>query len=168
MFQHLIQATSLNVDIFLILSFFNFFKTFVSFNYLSFLPVVCGTVSRIWNETWLSSFFYKPCNYELFVKQSLNMEMAIVMARVWKTISSCILYLCFHSYIWWISWVSFSQDALLLIKYQDAGMEWIIHLDTDELLHPAGAREYSLRQLLLDVPGNVDMVIFPNYVSETV
>ncbi|KAI3739712.1 hypothetical protein L2E82_30123 [Cichorium intybus] len=36
---------------------------------------------RIWNETWLSSFFYKPCNYELFVKQSLNMEMAIVMAR---------------------------------------------------------------------------------------
>ncbi|KAF8369912.1 hypothetical protein HHK36_032058 [Tetracentron sinense] len=84
--------------------------------------------SRIWNETWLSSFFYKPCNYELFVKQSLNMEMAIVMAR-------------------------------------DAGVDWIIHLDTDELLHPAGSREYSLRQLLLDVPGNVDTVIFPNYES---
>uniref|UniRef100_A0A5B7BEW0 Glycosyltransferase family 92 protein n=1 Tax=Davidia involucrata TaxID=16924 RepID=A0A5B7BEW0_DAVIN len=84
--------------------------------------------SRIWNETWLSSFFYKPCNYELFVKQSLNMEMAIVMAR-------------------------------------NAGMDWIIHLDTDELIHPAGAREYSLRQLLLDVPGNVDMVVFPNYES---
>ncbi|CAK9170304.1 unnamed protein product, partial [Ilex paraguariensis] len=76
--------------------------------------------SRIWNETWLSSFFYKPCNYELFVKQSLNMEMAIVMAR-------------------------------------DSGMDWIIHLDTDELLHPAGAREYSLSRLLLDVPKNVDM-----------
>ena len=45
-------------------------------------------------------------------------------------------------------------------------MDWIIHLDTDELLHPAGAREYSLRRLLLDVPGNVDMVVFPNYVSE--
>ncbi|XP_047980235.1 glycosyltransferase-like KOBITO 1 [Salvia hispanica] len=84
--------------------------------------------SRIWNETWLSSFFYKPCNYELFVKQSLNMEMAIVMAR-------------------------------------DAGMDWILHLDTDELIHPAGAREYSLRQLLLDVPKNVDMVVFPNYES---
>lgn len=38
--------------------------------------------SRIWNETWLSNFFYKPCNYELFVKQSLNMEMAIIFARV--------------------------------------------------------------------------------------
>ncbi|KAG4927824.1 hypothetical protein JHK85_054310 [Glycine max] len=84
--------------------------------------------SRIWNETWLATFFYKPCNYELFVKQSLNMEMAIVMAR-------------------------------------DSGMDWIIHLDTDELMHPAGTQEYSLRQLLADVPGNVDMVIFPNYES---
>ncbi|KAL8154322.1 hypothetical protein V2J09_012082 [Rumex salicifolius] len=84
--------------------------------------------SRIWNETWLASFFYKPCNYELFVKQSLNMEMAIVMAR---------------------------NDAV----------EWILHLDTDELIHPAGAREYSLRQLLLDVPRSVDMVVFPNYES---
>ncbi|XP_028761403.1 glycosyltransferase-like At2g41451 [Neltuma alba] len=84
--------------------------------------------SRIWNESWLASFFYKPCNYELFVKQSLNMEMAIIMAR-------------------------------------DYGMDWILHLDTDELIHPAGTQEYSLRQLLSDVPGNVDMVIFPNYES---
>ncbi|XP_078174602.1 glycosyltransferase-like At2g41451 [Carex rostrata] len=86
------------------------------------------TRSRIWNETWLAGFFYKPCNYELFVKQSLNMEMAIVMAR-------------------------------------SDGMEWIIHLDTDELIHPAGAQEYSLRRLLSDTPENVDMVIFPNYES---
>lgn len=48
---------------------------------------------------------------------------------------------------------------------QDVGMDWIIHLDTDELIHPVGAREYSLRRLLLDVPNNVDMVNFPNYVS---
>ncbi|KAL6145179.1 hypothetical protein ACLB2K_055867 [Fragaria x ananassa] len=84
--------------------------------------------SRIWNETWLSSFFYKPCNYELFVKQSLNMEMAIIMAR-------------------------------------EAGMDWIIHLDTDELIYPAGTREYSLRHLLSEVPGDADMVVFPNYES---
>ncbi|XP_056158378.1 glycosyltransferase-like At2g41451 [Syzygium oleosum] len=84
--------------------------------------------SRIWNETWLAIYFYKPCNYELFVKQNLNMEMAIVMAR-------------------------------------DAGMDWIIHLDTDELIYPAGTREYSVRHLLADVPGNVDMVIFSNYES---
>lgn len=84
--------------------------------------------SRIWNETWLSSFFFRPCNYELFVKQSLNMEMAIVMAR-------------------------------------EAGMDWIIHLDTDELLHPAGAAEYSLTRLLKDVEKEIDVVIFPNYES---
>ncbi|KAG8648942.1 hypothetical protein MANES_08G053500v8 [Manihot esculenta] len=84
--------------------------------------------SRIWNETWLANYFYKPCNSELFVKQSLNMEMAIIMAR-------------------------------------EASMDWIIHVDTDELIHPAGAPEYSLTQLLSDVPANVDMVVFPNYES---
>ncbi|KAL4587466.1 hypothetical protein LXL04_000337 [Taraxacum kok-saghyz] len=84
--------------------------------------------SRIWNETWLSSFFYKPCNYELFVKQALNMEMAISMAR-------------------------------------EADMDWILHLDTDELIHPAGTREYSIRQLLSGLPENIDTVIFPNYES---
>ncbi|KAM7530033.1 hypothetical protein LguiB_033443 [Lonicera macranthoides] len=84
--------------------------------------------SRIWNETWLGNFFYKPCNYELFVKQSLNMEMAIVMAR-------------------------------------EARMNWIIHLDTDELIHPAGGSEYSVRKLLSDLPASVDMVVFPNYES---
>ncbi|XP_073525382.1 uncharacterized protein [Phyllobates terribilis] len=84
--------------------------------------------SRIWNETWLKNFFYKPCNYELFVKQSLNMEMGIVMAR-------------------------------------NAGMDWIFHLDTDELMYPAGTRDYSLRELLSNISEHVDMVVFPNYES---
>ncbi|ONK66938.1 uncharacterized protein A4U43_C06F13770, partial [Asparagus officinalis] len=44
-------------------------------------------------------------------------------------------------------------------------MDWIIHLDTDELMHLVGALEYSLRRLLADVPSNVDLVIFPNYES---
>jgi hypothetical protein len=48
---------------------------------------------------------------------------------------------------------------------KDAAMDWIIHLDTDELLYPGGGAEYSVRHLLADVPGDVDMVIFPNYVS---
>lgn len=43
-------------------------------------------------------------------------------------------------------------------------MDWIVHLDTDELLHPAGASEYSLRNLLSDVPSEVDVVVFSNYV----
>lgn len=44
-------------------------------------------------------------------------------------------------------------------------MDWVLHLDTDELVHPAGTREYSLREVLLNVPSDVDMVVFPNYVS---
>ena len=36
--------------------------------------------SRIWNEKWLASFFHKPCNYELFVRQNLNLETAIADA----------------------------------------------------------------------------------------
>ena len=52
-----------------------------------------------------------------------------------------------------------------IVMAREANMDWIIHLDTDELLHLAGARKYSLRQLLLDVPNNVDMVVFPNYES---
>ncbi|XWS51312.1 hypothetical protein CRYUN_Cryun12cG0166200 [Craigia yunnanensis] len=51
------------------------------------------------------------------------------------------------------------------VSRQDAGVDRILHLDIDELIYPAGASEYSLRQLLLDVPSNVDMVIFPNYES---
>ncbi|KAK4480090.1 hypothetical protein RD792_013147 [Penstemon davidsonii] len=84
--------------------------------------------SRIWNETWLEAFFNKPCNYELFVKETLNMETSIIMAR-------------------------------------EAEMDWIIHLDTDELMYPAGSQEYSVRKLLSDVPGDVDTVVFPNYES---
>ncbi|KAL5056761.1 hypothetical protein RYX36_028365 [Vicia faba] len=43
--------------------------------------MLLSSVSRIWNKSWLTLFFYKPCNYELFVKQFLNMEMDIVIER---------------------------------------------------------------------------------------
>ena len=46
-------------------------------------------------------------------------------------------------------------------------MEWIFHLDTDELLHPAGTRGYSVTELLMDVPADVDMIVFSNYVRKT-
>ncbi|KAL6530514.1 hypothetical protein OROMI_028403 [Orobanche minor] len=84
---------------------------------------------RLWTEPWLEPFFHKPCNYELSVKKTLNMESGIVM---WQG---------------------------------EAGMEWIIHLDTDELMYPSRSREYSVREILLDVPKDVDMVVFPNYES---
>ncbi|XP_074318403.1 glycosyltransferase-like KOBITO 1 [Silene latifolia] len=82
--------------------------------------------SRLWNDTRMTFFANKPCNYELFFKQNLNMEMAIVMAR-------------------------------------EAGMDWIFHFDTDELLHPAGTRDYSMVELLTQIPADVDTVVFLNY-----
>jgi hypothetical protein len=84
--------------------------------------------SRIWNENWLNTFFNKPCNHELFVRQSLNMEMGIELAQ---------------------------QDKA----------DWLLHIDTDELLYPAGTRDYSLKELLRSVPGDVDLLVFPNYES---
>jgi hypothetical protein len=40
--------------------------------------------SRIWGERWLGNFFHKPCNNELFVRQSLNMEISIAKAQKMK------------------------------------------------------------------------------------
>lgn len=78
-------------------------------------------ISRIWNETWLSSFFYKPCNYELFVKQSLNMEMAIVRARVWKMLSHITFPSC-YSYLLIGACVDFFPICFLL--------EFLLHTKT--------------------------------------
>jgi Glycosyl transferase family 2 len=84
--------------------------------------------SRIWKENWLSAFFNKPCNHELFVRQSLNMEMGISLAQKDKA-------------------------------------DWLLHIDTDELLYPSGTRDYSLKELLGSVPLDVDLLVFPNYES---
>lgn len=45
-------------------------------------------------------------------------------------------------------------------------MDLIIHLDTNELIHPVGAHEYFLRHLLLDTRANVNIIIFLNHVIE--
>ncbi|XP_062200667.1 glycosyltransferase-like KOBITO 1 isoform X2 [Phragmites australis] len=54
---------------------------------------------------------------------------------------------------------------MAIVMARDVGMDWIIHLDTDELLYPGGAAEYSVRRSLAEVPRDADMVIFPNYES---
>lgn len=84
--------------------------------------------SHAWQESWLSAFFNKPCNHELFVKQSLNMEIGIVFAKEDKA-------------------------------------DWILHIDTDELIYPAGTKSFSLVEVLEGVPEDVDTVVFPNYES---
>jgi hypothetical protein len=84
--------------------------------------------SRIWNESWLSAFFNKPCNNELFVTQSLNMEYAIQMGK---------------------------EDEI----------DWLLHIDTDELIYPGGSHQYALQEVLAKVPAEVDLLVFPNYES---
>ena len=44
-------------------------------------------------------------------------------------------------------------------------VDWILHIDTDELVYPGGAPDYSLRSLLSSQPEDVDMIVFPNYES---
>ena len=45
--------------------------------------------SRAWKEDWLGNFFEKPCNNELFVRQSLNMEIAIAHALAEGLTGTC-------------------------------------------------------------------------------
>uniref|UniRef100_A0A7S0RE07 Glycosyltransferase family 92 protein n=1 Tax=Pyramimonas obovata TaxID=1411642 RepID=A0A7S0RE07_9CHLO len=84
--------------------------------------------SRIWGESWLRGFFNKPCNHALFVRQNLNLEIAIKQAALDE-------------------------------------MDWILHIDTDELMYPGGAPNYSLRTVLASIKDDVHTVVFPNYES---
>ena len=45
------------------------------------------------------------------------------------------------------------------------GMDWILHIDTDELVYPGGGPEYSIQRVLAAVPPDVDTMVFPNYES---
>lgn len=44
-------------------------------------------------------------------------------------------------------------------------IDWILHVDTDELMYPGGSPEYSLQRVLAVFPPDVDTVVFPNYES---
>ena len=43
------------------------------------------------------------------------------------------------------------------------GLDWLVHVDTDELLYPGGSPDYSMRQVLGNVGENTTFVVFPNY-----
>ncbi|KAH0717011.1 hypothetical protein KY285_013042 [Solanum tuberosum] len=58
----------------------------------------------------------------------------------WKWPSSWQGYDC-NNFFCFQLWLPF--DPLhCLVNLQEAGVDWIIHLDTDELMHPAGTSEY--------------------------
>ena len=82
--------------------------------------------SRAWKENWLGNFFDKPCNNELFVRQSLNMELAIDQARA-------------------------------------EHLDWMVHIDVDELMWPGGEAHLSMKSFLGEVHPKIDNVVFANY-----
>ena len=62
----------------------------------------------------------------LFVRQTLNLELAIARAK---------------------------KD----------GIEWLLHVDVDELVYPAGSSTFDLRDVLARQSPHIDRVVFPNY-----
>jgi hypothetical protein len=46
----------------------------------------------------------------------------------------------------------------------DVSVDWIVHIDSDELIYPAGAENnFNIRRLLARIPNTVGRVVFPNY-----
>lgn len=44
-------------------------------------------------------------------------------------------------------------------------VDWLLHIDTDELMYPGGSASFSLQDVLATFPDDVDTVVFPNYES---
>ena len=44
-------------------------------------------------------------------------------------------------------------------------VDWLLHIDTDELMYPGGNAGFSLQNVLSTFADEVDTVVFPNYES---
>lgn len=44
-------------------------------------------------------------------------------------------------------------------------VDWLLHIDTDELMYPGGNSGFSLQKVLSTFADEVDTVVFPNYES---
>jgi len=44
-------------------------------------------------------------------------------------------------------------------------VDWLLHIDTDELMYPGGNDGFSLQHVLAAFADDVDTVVFPNYES---
>lgn len=60
--------------------------------------------------------------------------------------------------------MSFAGAAGIQLAKKD-GVQWILHIDTDELMYPGGSPEFSLQHLLGSQESDVDTLVFPNYES---
>jgi hypothetical protein len=88
-------------------------------------------------------------------QQSLNMEIAIAAAQRARPTSV--------SKREGSKWNSSSKPKPKL-KPPKPSFDWIVQIDTDELLHPAGAKNsFGIKSLLASLPPDVDQHVFPNY-----
>lgn len=128
-------------------------------------PLCC----RIWKESWLSAFFHKPCNHELFVLQSLNMEGGCCFVPLFVVCCSP----CFAARPR-LTFEARTKVSLALVSVNSAlcpradtradpahlrslcsavgiemaqrdGIDWLLHVDTDELIYPSGSPAFSLQ-----------------------
>ncbi len=58
-----------------------------------------------------------------------------------------------------------SQHTVAIDMAQRDGIDWLLHIDTDELVYPATAGSFNLQHLLAAQPQDVDLIVFPNYES---
>jgi hypothetical protein len=52
---------------------------------------------------------------------------------------------------------------LALLRAKKDGIEWLLHVDVDELVYPAGSSTFDLRDVLARQSPHIDRVVFPNY-----
>ncbi len=61
-----------------------------------------------------------------------------------------------------------SQQSCVAVAIEMAtkdNVDWLLHIDTDELMYPGGNDGFSLQHVLASFADNVDTVVFPNYES---
>ena len=57
-----------------------------------------------------------------------------------------------------------SQNVEMAIEMAtEDNVDWIAHIDTDELLFPAGVANLDIRELLREYPRDIDGIVLPNY-----
>lgn len=129
---------------------------------------------RIWKESWLSAFFHKPCNHELFVLQSLNMEGGccrhclgcppVLRPSSFDVAKPCSAHpwthqaeplaqvssACCRQFAAQAEHVGTHLQhrlcaAVGIEMAQHDGIDWLLHVDTDELIYPSGSPAFSLQ-----------------------
>lgn len=94
-----------------------------------------------------------------------ELEYAQARSRVWseKWLTSFMRKPCNHALF--VRQNLNLETAIAVALEEGRAGEWVVHIDTDELLYPAGTSNFSLPSLFASIPPDVDSLILPNYES---